>query len=99
MSFTLSQSYFQSCSNEGNFVFIKGEITAGNFFAITSIADFDSSLTLNQVVFSSTPPTDLPAGFTSVVGSKGIYSYDGFREDGIKVLTQGGAIEKQILGQ
>lgn len=100
MSFTLSQCYFQSCSTAGNFVFINGEAVVGNFFAITSIVDYEASLALNQTTLSKEIPTDLPLEFTPVEDNQGIYLHNSnFREIGIQALRAAGAIEKQILPQ
>jgi len=100
MSVTLSECYFQSCSTEGNYVFIGGQPMVGNFFAIISIAKYQEKLNLNVVDVIDEDPTDLPLEFTKEVNALvPYYSYSGTRIQGIEALKNSGAIEKQILAQ
>ena len=100
MSLTLSECYFQSCSTQGNYIVVKGKITTGNFFAVTSIVKFEEVLLNNKNNLDPEIPTDLPPEFTRIPNAIELYySYPGTRAEGIETLRNLGAIEKQILAQ
>lgn len=99
MALTLGQCYFQSCINEGNFIMFRGRPMVGNFFAIADAAKYDANIVRNNTGLSPETPIDLPTDFTKAPGQRAIYSFTGSIPQGKQLLSNLGAIEKQILAQ